>query len=77
MLLYYRNNSRWAPKSFQLLHSQRRIRYGAREMLAAWRPSQMYSSGHLRRCSDADTTYKCLSRGKDASILSRPTIMGH
>eukprot|EP00984_Skeletonema_dohrnii_P015100 scaffold6462_cov107-Skeletonema_dohrnii-CCMP3373.AAC.2 len=33
--------------------------------------------GHLRRCSDADTTNKCLSRAKDASILSRPTIMGH
>eukprot|EP00984_Skeletonema_dohrnii_P032452 scaffold26672_cov89-Skeletonema_dohrnii-CCMP3373.AAC.1 len=35
------------------------------------------SSGHLRRCSDADTTNKCLSRAKDASILSWPTIMGH
>eukprot|EP00984_Skeletonema_dohrnii_P016323 scaffold7211_cov83-Skeletonema_dohrnii-CCMP3373.AAC.3 len=35
------------------------------------------SSGHLRRCSDADTTNKCLSREKDASILSWPTIMGH
>eukprot|EP00984_Skeletonema_dohrnii_P006597 scaffold2364_cov79-Skeletonema_dohrnii-CCMP3373.AAC.1 len=35
------------------------------------------SSGHLRRCSDADTTNKCLSRGKDASILSWPTIMGY
>eukprot|EP00984_Skeletonema_dohrnii_P017200 scaffold7783_cov85-Skeletonema_dohrnii-CCMP3373.AAC.1 len=35
------------------------------------------SSGHLRRCSDADTTNKCLSRSKDASILSWPTIMGH
>eukprot|EP00984_Skeletonema_dohrnii_P004896 scaffold1728_cov77-Skeletonema_dohrnii-CCMP3373.AAC.1 len=34
------------------------------------------SSGHLRRCSDADTTNKCLSRVKDASILSWPTIMG-
>eukprot|EP00984_Skeletonema_dohrnii_P032265 scaffold26003_cov96-Skeletonema_dohrnii-CCMP3373.AAC.1 len=33
------------------------------------------SSGHLRRCSDADTTKQCLSREKDASILSRPTIM--
>eukprot|EP00984_Skeletonema_dohrnii_P010905 scaffold4291_cov76-Skeletonema_dohrnii-CCMP3373.AAC.1 len=32
------------------------------------------SSGHLRRCSDADTTNKCLSRVKDASILSWPTI---
>ena len=35
------------------------------------------SSGHLRRCSDADTTNKCLSREKDASILSWPTMMGH
>eukprot|EP00985_Skeletonema_marinoi_P029662 scaffold28582_cov86-Skeletonema_marinoi.AAC.1 len=28
-------------------------------------------------CSDADTTKKSLSREKDASILSWPTIMGH
>eukprot|EP00984_Skeletonema_dohrnii_P016313 scaffold7208_cov127-Skeletonema_dohrnii-CCMP3373.AAC.4 len=35
------------------------------------------SSGHLRRCSDADTTKECLSREKDASILSYPTIMTH
>eukprot|EP00985_Skeletonema_marinoi_P021992 scaffold13771_cov89-Skeletonema_marinoi.AAC.1 len=35
------------------------------------------SSGHLRRCSDADTSNKYLSRVKDASILSWPTIMGH
>eukprot|EP00985_Skeletonema_marinoi_P023229 scaffold15315_cov90-Skeletonema_marinoi.AAC.1 len=35
------------------------------------------SSGHLRRCSDADTTNQCLSRAKDASILSWQTIMGH
>eukprot|EP00985_Skeletonema_marinoi_P007347 scaffold3221_cov126-Skeletonema_marinoi.AAC.14 len=28
------------------------------------------SSGHLRRCSDADTTNKSLSRETDASILS-------
>ena len=34
------------------------------------------SSGHLRRCSDADTTKQCLSRDKDASILSWPTTMG-
>eukprot|EP00985_Skeletonema_marinoi_P007390 scaffold3233_cov128-Skeletonema_marinoi.AAC.5 len=27
------------------------------------------SSGHLRRCSDADTIKKRLSREKDASIL--------
>eukprot|EP00985_Skeletonema_marinoi_P018366 scaffold10246_cov97-Skeletonema_marinoi.AAC.1 len=33
----------------------------------------MASSGHLRRCSDADTTNKYLSREKYASILSWPT----
>eukprot|EP00984_Skeletonema_dohrnii_P033578 scaffold30575_cov136-Skeletonema_dohrnii-CCMP3373.AAC.2 len=38
--------------------------------------SQMSSSGHLRRCSDADTTKKSLSRDKYLSILSWPTIMG-
>eukprot|EP00985_Skeletonema_marinoi_P001317 scaffold529_cov109-Skeletonema_marinoi.AAC.1 len=35
------------------------------------------SSCHLRRCSDADTLKQCLSREKDASILSWPTIMRH
>eukprot|EP00984_Skeletonema_dohrnii_P033792 scaffold31550_cov105-Skeletonema_dohrnii-CCMP3373.AAC.1 len=30
------------------------------------------SSGHLRRCSDAHTINQCLSREKDASILSWP-----
>eukprot|EP00984_Skeletonema_dohrnii_P003969 scaffold1358_cov95-Skeletonema_dohrnii-CCMP3373.AAC.1 len=40
-------------------------------------PSQMISSGHLRRCSDADKSHKFLSRAKDASIPSMPTIMGH
>eukprot|EP00984_Skeletonema_dohrnii_P032139 scaffold25634_cov90-Skeletonema_dohrnii-CCMP3373.AAC.1 len=35
------------------------------------------SSGHPRCCSDADTPKQCLSRDKDASILSWPTIMGH
>eukprot|EP00985_Skeletonema_marinoi_P007242 scaffold3174_cov94-Skeletonema_marinoi.AAC.1 len=35
------------------------------------------SSGHLRRCSDVDTSNQYLSRVKDASILSWPTIMGH
>ena len=44
------------------------------EELAA---SQMASSGHLRRCSDADTANQYVSREKDASILSLPTIMGH
>eukprot|EP00985_Skeletonema_marinoi_P026773 scaffold21060_cov168-Skeletonema_marinoi.AAC.2 len=38
---------------------------------------QMTSPGHLRRCSDADTSNKYLSRVKDATILSWPTIMGH
>eukprot|EP00984_Skeletonema_dohrnii_P021839 scaffold11012_cov86-Skeletonema_dohrnii-CCMP3373.AAC.1 len=37
---------------------------------------QMTSSGHLRRCSDAYTSNQCLSRDKDASTLSWPTIMG-
>eukprot|EP00984_Skeletonema_dohrnii_P010906 scaffold4291_cov76-Skeletonema_dohrnii-CCMP3373.AAC.2 len=35
------------------------------------------SSGHLQRCCDADTTNQCLSRAKDASMLSWPTITGH
>eukprot|EP00984_Skeletonema_dohrnii_P024749 scaffold13883_cov84-Skeletonema_dohrnii-CCMP3373.AAC.1 len=35
------------------------------------------SSGHLRGCNDAVTAKQCLSRVKDASILSWPTIMGH
>eukprot|EP00985_Skeletonema_marinoi_P017532 scaffold9641_cov151-Skeletonema_marinoi.AAC.1 len=41
--------------------------------------SQMTSTGYLQLCSDADTSSKCLSRVKDASILSWPTIiiMGH
>eukprot|EP00985_Skeletonema_marinoi_P014537 scaffold7373_cov88-Skeletonema_marinoi.AAC.2 len=30
---------------------------------------ELTSSGHLRRCSDADTSNKCLSREKDASII--------
>eukprot|EP00984_Skeletonema_dohrnii_P035923 scaffold36318_cov255-Skeletonema_dohrnii-CCMP3373.AAC.1 len=37
-----------------------------------WAPS-----GHLRRCSDADTNNKYSSRDKDASILSWPTVIGH
>eukprot|EP00985_Skeletonema_marinoi_P020317 scaffold12038_cov143-Skeletonema_marinoi.AAC.5 len=35
------------------------------------------SSGHLRRRSDAHTSHQCLSREKDASIPSWPTMMGH
>eukprot|EP00984_Skeletonema_dohrnii_P020401 scaffold9921_cov79-Skeletonema_dohrnii-CCMP3373.AAC.2 len=35
------------------------------------------SSGHLRRCSYAHASNQCLSREKEASILSWPTIMGH
>eukprot|EP00985_Skeletonema_marinoi_P008132 scaffold3623_cov117-Skeletonema_marinoi.AAC.2 len=33
------------------------------------------SSGHLRRCSHADTVKESLSRDKDASIPSWPTMM--
>eukprot|EP00984_Skeletonema_dohrnii_P026491 scaffold15853_cov73-Skeletonema_dohrnii-CCMP3373.AAC.1 len=33
--------------------------------------------GNLGRCIDANTSNKCLSRAKDAFILSWPTIMGH
>eukprot|EP00984_Skeletonema_dohrnii_P020403 scaffold9921_cov79-Skeletonema_dohrnii-CCMP3373.AAC.4 len=33
------------------------------------------SSGHLRRCSDAHTSNQCLSREKDASILSWLTLI--
>eukprot|EP00984_Skeletonema_dohrnii_P031385 scaffold23791_cov83-Skeletonema_dohrnii-CCMP3373.AAC.1 len=44
------------------------------EKLAA---TQMASSGNLRRCSDGYTSNQCLSRDKDASILSWPIIMGH
>eukprot|EP00984_Skeletonema_dohrnii_P027788 scaffold17449_cov171-Skeletonema_dohrnii-CCMP3373.AAC.1 len=40
-------------------------------------PSQMASSGHLRRCSITDMANKYLSRDKGASILSWPTTMGH
>eukprot|EP00985_Skeletonema_marinoi_P017130 scaffold9338_cov321-Skeletonema_marinoi.AAC.1 len=47
---------------------------GAREELPAVTDA---SSGHLRRCSDADNTKECLSRDKDASILSWPTFTGH
>eukprot|EP00984_Skeletonema_dohrnii_P031646 scaffold24411_cov78-Skeletonema_dohrnii-CCMP3373.AAC.1 len=35
------------------------------------------SSGHLRCCSDANTTKECLSRERDASILSRPPMISH
>eukprot|EP00985_Skeletonema_marinoi_P024505 scaffold17077_cov174-Skeletonema_marinoi.AAC.4 len=35
------------------------------------------TSGHLRHCGDVNTSNKCLSRVKEASILSWPTIMGH
>eukprot|EP00985_Skeletonema_marinoi_P019525 scaffold11236_cov211-Skeletonema_marinoi.AAC.3 len=41
------------------------------------RASQMTSSGHLRRCSDADTTKMSMSHDKHAFILSWPTNMGH
>eukprot|EP00984_Skeletonema_dohrnii_P003502 scaffold1184_cov98-Skeletonema_dohrnii-CCMP3373.AAC.1 len=55
------------------------VRYeiGAREK--SWQLAAVSdaSSGHLRGCSDADTSMQCLSREKDASILSWPTIIGH
>eukprot|EP00985_Skeletonema_marinoi_P016455 scaffold8863_cov73-Skeletonema_marinoi.AAC.1 len=38
---------------------------------------ELTSSGQLRRCSDADTSNKCLSREKDTSLLLRPTVMSH
>eukprot|EP00985_Skeletonema_marinoi_P031093 scaffold35981_cov80-Skeletonema_marinoi.AAC.1 len=41
-----------------------------------WRPTQIASSGNPRRCNEADMVKKSLSRAKDASILSWPTIMG-
>eukprot|EP00975_Prorocentrum_lima_P060124 12608413-Prorocentrum_lima.AAC.1 len=47
---------------------------GAKVWLAA--VPNWASSGHLRRCSDADTTKKSLRRDGDASILSWPTRMG-
>eukprot|EP00985_Skeletonema_marinoi_P023420 scaffold15629_cov234-Skeletonema_marinoi.AAC.1 len=61
--------------SLEAVDCQHEIRYGARVALAA--VPNWASSGHLRRCSDADTTNKCLSRVKDASILSWPTVMCH
>eukprot|EP00985_Skeletonema_marinoi_P030684 scaffold33340_cov58-Skeletonema_marinoi.AAC.1 len=42
-----------------------------------WAAVSDASSGHLRRCSDADTSIQCLSREKNASLPSWPTIMGH
>eukprot|EP00984_Skeletonema_dohrnii_P026291 scaffold15601_cov100-Skeletonema_dohrnii-CCMP3373.AAC.1 len=35
------------------------------------------SSGHLRRCSDADTHIQSFSSGKYPSILSKPIILSH
>eukprot|EP00984_Skeletonema_dohrnii_P036205 scaffold36936_cov266-Skeletonema_dohrnii-CCMP3373.AAC.1 len=35
------------------------------------------SSSHLRRSCDVDTTAMSLGHEKDASIPSRPTMMGH
>eukprot|EP00984_Skeletonema_dohrnii_P030188 scaffold21467_cov83-Skeletonema_dohrnii-CCMP3373.AAC.1 len=52
-----------------------RVRYDMAVNRGA-RVSQMTSSGHLRRCSDADTSNKCLSREKDASVLSWITFWG-
>eukprot|EP00985_Skeletonema_marinoi_P007920 scaffold3535_cov278-Skeletonema_marinoi.AAC.1 len=75
MLLYYHGQLLWVTRSSSLPYSQREIRYGARVALAA--VPNWASSGHLRRCSDADTTNKYFRRDKDASILPWPTIMGH
>ena len=55
------------------IHSVRYDMAVKRELAA----SQLASSGHLRYCSDADTDNKYLSREKDASILSWPTIMAN
>eukprot|EP00984_Skeletonema_dohrnii_P021779 scaffold10965_cov96-Skeletonema_dohrnii-CCMP3373.AAC.1 len=52
------------------------VRYDMAVNRVTW-ASQMNSSGHLRRCSDTYTSNKYLSRDKDASILSWPTLMGH
>ena len=72
MLLYYHGQ---LLSRVRLPYAQREIRYVPRVALAA--VPNFASSGHLRRCSDADTTEKSLGRDKDASILSWPTIMGH
>eukprot|EP00984_Skeletonema_dohrnii_P033057 scaffold28489_cov168-Skeletonema_dohrnii-CCMP3373.AAC.1 len=50
------------------------IRPTNRVMLAAVLDA---SSGHLRRCSDADEVNMSLSRDNDASMPSWPTMMGH
>ena len=55
------------------IHSVRYDMNVKRELAA----SQLASSGHLRYCSDADTANQYLSREKDASIPSWPTMMGH
>eukprot|EP00984_Skeletonema_dohrnii_P025122 scaffold14239_cov89-Skeletonema_dohrnii-CCMP3373.AAC.1 len=61
------------PKKDLISHSVRTIWPSSEELSAI----SDASSGHLQRCSDADMSNKCLSRCKDASILSWPTIMGH
>eukprot|EP00984_Skeletonema_dohrnii_P024952 scaffold14097_cov120-Skeletonema_dohrnii-CCMP3373.AAC.1 len=60
MLLSYHGQLLWVTRSCGLPYTQREIRYGRQQR--SWRPTQMDSSGHLRRCSDADTSNKCLSR---------------
>eukprot|EP00985_Skeletonema_marinoi_P000310 scaffold109_cov90-Skeletonema_marinoi.AAC.2 len=52
-----------------------KVQYGAIVVMVA--VQNWASSGHLRRCSETNTSNKCLCREKDASILSWPTIMGH
>eukprot|EP00985_Skeletonema_marinoi_P013029 scaffold6416_cov111-Skeletonema_marinoi.AAC.8 len=76
MLLYYHGQLSWVTRSCGLP-------YGIHSMSCATVLESIVaaisdaSSGHLRRCNDADTHKQCLSRVKDASILSWPTIMGH
>eukprot|EP00985_Skeletonema_marinoi_P010300 scaffold4846_cov152-Skeletonema_marinoi.AAC.10 len=54
------------------------VRYDmVRQSNACGRLRYHTSSGHLRRCSDADTIKKSLSRAKDASILSWPAMISH
>ena len=43
---------------------------------SCWRPLRLPHQVTYDVVATADTTNKCLSRAKDASILSWPTIMG-
>eukprot|EP00985_Skeletonema_marinoi_P015505 scaffold8026_cov84-Skeletonema_marinoi.AAC.2 len=68
MLIYYHGQLFWVTRSSGLPYSQREMRYGSRVAMTA--VPNWASSGHLRRCSDADTSNKYLSRDEDASILT-------